>query len=348
MITRLQLETWLNKNWYGSSRRSRLLTPLMWLFVLLSGINKRLGQMRAYKARVPVVVVGNISVGGSGKTPMVIALVERLKEKGYHPAVISRGYGSQAPSYPWFVDPSQSSVEAGDEPLLLAQSCLVPVVIGADRKASIEAVMVQYPQTDILVCDDGLQHYRLQRDIEIAVVDGARGLGNAKLLPVGPLRESPKRLRQVDFVVSNGRLQAPLATALPVSTMTLEPQALQLVSSLALAKDRGEFDLQLQQQAPQAGDRVHLVTGIGNPERFKQSLSELKLDFDSHIYADHHEFAAEDLQLQPERAIVMTAKDAIKCRRFAPDNTWYLPVKAQLPESFWHRFEQMLQKFNHA
>lgn len=340
MIKRIELENWFNKNWYGTDKASRILLPLQWLYQGLSGLNKFVQQRRSFKASVPVIVVGNICVGGSGKTPLVIALVQYLLEKGYRPLVVSRGYGSQAPHYPWFVDPSQSSHEAGDEPLLIAQSCRVPVVIGAERKESIQAAMVRYPQVNIIVCDDGLQHYQMQRDIEIAVVDGQRGLGNARLLPVGPLREAPKRLREVDFVVSNGRLELPLATALPIRTMTLEPQALQPLSSLLRHEQQSSSGL----SAPAEGDQVHLLTGIGNPERFKQTVTELGLEYQAHIYADHHQFQPEDLQFTDDKAIVMTAKDAIKCRDFAPENSWFLPVQASLPETFWQKLDSSLGK----
>lgn len=306
--------------WYQGSAWLYLLWPISLLYRLLMSIRRycyRGGLFKSYRAPVPVVVVGNISVGGTGKTPMVIALVNALIKAGLKPAVISRGYGSHAPQYPYCVSPSDTADICGDEPLLIAQSTACPVVIGADRQQSIKLLLDRH-DCNVLITDDGLQHYALQRDLEIAIVDGERLFGNGQCLPMGPLREPVKRLQSVDWVVSNG------ATSQFSIHMLL--QACQLIQ------------LSTDQSCPidhwPANKKVHAIAGIGNPSRFFNTLRELGFEPVEHPFNDHHHFTRSDIAFDDDLAIVMTAKDAVKIKPFANDRCWSLPVDAQLPSSF--------------
>lgn len=291
----------------------------------------RLGLKRAERLPVPVIVVGNITVGGSGKTPLTLYLAQHLQERGWQPGIISRGYGGQADA-PQPVTASSLPSEVGDEPLLLARRSGVPVWVGAQRAAVGRALLAAEPQVNVLLCDDGLQHYALARELEIAVFDG-RGVGNGRVLPAGPLREPVSRLRQVTALVSNGELAPSVAAAsaqlpsLPVFRMSLQA---------------GEFyDLrQPSRRCPAAalhGQPLVALAGIGDPERFFSSLRELDLTFTARPFPDHHAYTLADLQAPPGAALLLTEKDAVKCAPLLqahPEQLtapmWVLPVDAVL------------------
>lgn len=269
---------------------------------------------------MPVVVVGNITVGGTGKTPLVIALVGWLRQQGMRPAVISRGYGREREETA-LVTPEMEATVAGDEPLLISREGGVPVYVGVDRVAAAERAVAD-GECDLLVLDDGLQHYRLQRDIEIVVVDGERQFGNGLCLPAGPLREPRSRLGEVDAVVVNGE------------GMRLQPQSLYRL---------GQPEQQ-QSLESLAGETVHAVAGIGNPQRFFAMLEGAGLKVISHPFPDHHQYNGDDFQFPAGRElpILMTEKDAVKCSRTMVGEdreAWVVPVKAQ----FDNELEQLLK-----
>ena len=311
------LSAWLQKLWYRMSPWHALLLPLSGLFWLLSTVRRtlyRVGGLHRVRLPVTVIVVGNISVGGAGKTPLVIWLVNFLKTHGYHPGIVSRGYGGSGKG-PQAVTSQSDPAEVGDEPLLLAQRCGCPVWIGRDRAAAGQALLAAHPAVDVLVSDDGLQHYRLRRDMEIAVIDGLRRFGNGFILPAGPLREAASRLRQIDAVVVNQ----------PTAAVQAGQYAMYL---------RGEVFYNLMQPeqrisaADLTGQALHAVAGIGNPRRFFDHLRGLGLNIIEHAFADHHVYQARDLQF--DGAILMTEKDAVKCKRWSLTNCWVLAVDAEI------------------
>ncbi|MBK8327220.1 MAG: tetraacyldisaccharide 4'-kinase [Moraxellaceae bacterium] len=313
--------------WYKGHWALCLLAPLSLLYGLISVFRRiayQQGWFRSHKFNVPVIVVGNISAGGTGKTPLTLAIVNYLKEQGYHPVIVSRGYGGQT-EYPALVTAQSTAQQVGDEPLLMFLQSQVPVVV-APKRAEAVAYVVQHNLGNVVLCDDGLQHYALARDIEIAVIDGARGLGNNHFLPQGALRESAQRLTSVDFVVINGEgYRYPQA-----HYMFLEASACVPVATSSSHK------------APVAPQKIHAVAGIGNPERFFKQLQQQGFEVIKHAFADHHQFVAADFTFDESLPIVMTAKDAVKCQQFVQDNMWQVPVTAQLPTNFYQQLSQKL------
>lgn len=313
-----RLATWFNSHWYDRTPLGTLLVPLSWLFCLTAVLRRGLYRMRLLRVRrvnVPVIVVGNITVGGTGKTPLVIALVQLLRDGGYNPGVVARGYGGTAGHWPQQVRPDSDPLVVGDEPVLIAARCRCPVAVAPDRAAAAES-LVEHARCDIILCDDGLQHYRLARDIEIAVIDGVRRFGNGHCLPAGPLREPRRRLRSVDYIVTNG-LAAPGEFA-----MRLHATAIRNVRDGSAVAERHQF----------RGKAVHAVAGIGNPDRFFAQLRGQGISPKEHGFPDHYRFRPRDLDFGDDAPVIMTEKDAVKCRRFAAANHWYLPVEAQLDE----------------
>lgn len=328
------------ERWYDGHPLFLLLLPLSLIFAAVAGLRRaacQMGWRRAWQAPVPVIVVGNISVGGTGKTPLTLALVEHLRSQGWRPGIVSRGYGGQGASYPQIVLANSDAAQVGDEPLLLARRAQVPVVIDPRRVRGVQHLLAS-SDCNIVLCDDGLQHYALARTVEIAVVDGLRGLGSGWLLPAGPLREPAKRLQSVDFVVVNGAWRAAGSRPAAGATMSLAPSAWQLVSGAALD---ATTESSAAASAPAVG-LVHAVAGIGHPPRFFAMLAGQGFQPIPHAFPDHHAYTAADLQFSPPAPIVMTEKDAVKCAGIAPSNSWYVPVQAILPDSFWQSLDQRL------
>lgn len=277
----------------------------------------RAGVLRSYRVPVPVVVVGNITAGGTGKTPLVLWVCDFLREQGYEPGIVSRGYGGRGETM--VVRGSSAPEIAGDEPVLLAQRSRCPVWIGRNRFVAARALIAANPGCDVIVSDDGLQHYGLQRDVEIAVIDGSRATGNGLPLPAGPLRESTSRLAEVDAVVVTGGLPSP-ATNAKTFAMRLDGNVFRNLLNPAFHQEAGAFH----------GKQTHAIAGIGNPARFFDHLQRLGMSFVAHAFPDHHAFSQSDLEFGEASAVVMTEKDAIKCIRFARENHWVLPVDAQV------------------
>jgi tetraacyldisaccharide 4'-kinase len=269
---------------------------------------------------VPVIVVGNITVGGTGKTPLVLWLAGLLRRHGMKPGIVSRGYGGRIRE-PRKVCGDADPADFGDEPVLIARRSGCPVWVGADRAAAAAALLAAAPDCDVVISDDGLQHYALQRDVELALIDGARGLGNRLLLPAGPLREPPSRLDVVDAIVVNGPGAVPRTSA-PVYTMTLNGAEFRNVVDPARIAAASHF----------AGKRVLAVAAIGNPARFFDHLGALRVEFETRSFPDHHAYTPADFADVDADAVVMTEKDAVKCTAFARDTWWVLPVEAE-PEA---------------
>lgn len=319
----------LVKAWYQGHWALTLLKPLSLLYRAITTVRRfayQQGYLASQRFDVPVIVVGNITAGGTGKTPLTLAIVEFLKQQGYRPAIVSRGYGGQT-EYPAQVTINSTAQQVGDEPLLMFLQSQVPVVV-APKRAQAVAYLQAKQLADVVICDDGLQHYALARDIEIAVIDGARGLGNGQLLPEGALREPPSRLNSVDFIVVNGQGY----THPQAFQMSLQPSVWQMV---------GEF---ADKEPPKPSQTIHAVAGIGNPERFFKQLEQQGFTLIKHAFADHHQFTAQDLNFADKLPIVMTAKDAVKCQAFATEKMWQVPVVAQLSNEFYQQLVKKLLK----
>lgn len=310
----------LTEAWYRkSSLWVWLLWPLSLLYRLVTLLRRGLfmiGLKRTRRFPVPVIVVGNIAVGGTGKTPLTLALIERLRAAGFRPGVVSRGYGGRSAVYPVRVGADSSATMVGDEPLLLALRSGAPVVVDPVRPRAVERLLAE-TDVDVVLSDDGLQHYALARDIEICVVDGKRGLGNGHLLPMGPLREPESRLNTIEYLVGNGGTGG-LHGAV---TMHLHADAWQAVG------EAGE--------PPAPGAKIRALAGIGNPQRFFDMLRAQGFEVVPQAFPDHHAYTAADLTFAEALPLVMTEKDAVKCRALGLRNAWYVPVTAQLPEQFF-------------
>jgi tetraacyldisaccharide 4'-kinase len=276
---------------------------------------------------VPVIVVGNISVGGTGKTPLVIWMINQLREQGFIPGVISRGYGGVAKSWPQQVRHDSDPKAVGDEAVLIAKRCHCPMAVGPDRVAAAQALL-KYSDCNIIVSDDGLQHYPLGRDMEIAVIDGTRRFGNGHLLPAGPLREPKSRLASVDIIVAN-----------ELASIGERFMKLQAGKAHNLQDPGNRVELQVFRAEP-----VHAVAAIGNPERFFSALRRAGIEVIPHAFPDHHYFTREELDFGDEKAVLMTEKDAVKCHPSWGSNYWYVPVAAQLDEKFTQQLLKTLER----
>ncbi|MGH1543665.1 MAG: tetraacyldisaccharide 4'-kinase [Arenicella sp.] len=314
---------WSEPNWL-----TYLLLPLTLLYKVLMFCRfkvYRWGFLARYRARVPVIVVGNISVGGTGKTPLTMALIELLRKKGFSPGVISRGYGGKALDWPQIVDEKSNPHYIGDEAVLIAKRLHCPVVVGPDRGKTADLLLERF-DCDVIVSDDGLQHYALRRDIEIAMVDSQRRHLNQFCLPSGPLREPVSRLRKVDMVVfhtspKRGQTKTVVASNSafpsdgPIASLWLEHQPIvSMVGNKVLNQEM----------------KVHAVAGIGHPQRFFRQLQELGFELIEHPFPDHHHFVADDFDYDDDFPIIMTEKDAVKCTAFATERFYFLPVQARL------------------
>ncbi|GAA5317168.1 MAG: tetraacyldisaccharide 4'-kinase [Candidatus Pelagadaptatus aseana] len=329
--------------WYQGRWWLYLLLPLAWLLQLLACLRRWWLQSRAQPLAASVIVVGNIAIGGTGKTPLIIVLARHLVAQGYKPGVISRGYGGRAPHYPFDVTSLSDPAHSGDEPLLIAMETQCPVVVGSDRIKSAERLIQKFG-CDVILSDDGLQHYRLARQFEICVVDGRRQMGNGFCMPAGPLRESPERLLSVDCVVVNGEEPLQTKSVDAVAHMILKPTAWKRVGS----DYDGVCQAAVGDQPWNTEDAavISAITGIGNPQRFFDTLATLGLKVDGRAFADHHAFSPADLAFVGDSPLVMTAKDAVKCRNFARPDWWYLAVEAQIDKVFWETLDNFLENNN--
>ena len=302
--------------WYHKHYLRWLLMPLSWVYLVVCSLRRiYLVRFKQQHFPVPVIVVGNITVGGVGKTPLVIALAQRLRKQGLGVGIVSRGYGATIKQFPYEVKPQDPAILVGDEPLLMAKKTHCPVVI-APKRVEAADFLLKHHSCDVIISDDGLQHYALGRALEIVVIDGQRGLGNGLCLPAGPLREPKKRIGRADFTIVNGG-QFPDAYS-----MELKPGHLRHLPT-------GDKKL-----PAQFSEIAAAVAGIGHPQRFFNTLLELGLNFKPYPFNDHHVFQENDMQFL-ENWIVMTEKDAVKCHAFAKDNMYYLPVSASIDEAFW-------------
>lgn len=309
--------------WYGGHPIGALLAPLGWVYCAVAVVRRRLyrrGLLASHRAGAPVVVIGNLSVGGTGKTPLVLRLAELAVERGWRPGILTRGYGGAGAHWPVRVRATDDPLRVGDEPVMLARRGVCPVVAGPDRVADARRAVTD-EGCDLLLCDDGLQHYRLARDLEVAVIDSARGLGNRRCLPAGPLREPPGRLRSVDLVIRNGGGGGG-------HHFHLVPGEAENLATPGVRRPLAGFH----------GLRVTAVAGIGHPERFFRDLRRLGMEVEARPYPDHHVFTAADVAGWPPGPVLMTEKDAVKCVTFAGAEAgadlWACPVRAEPDAAF--------------
>jgi tetraacyldisaccharide 4'-kinase len=319
---------WLQHHWYRITPLHLVLFPISLIFRALVALRREMyrnGILASEQLLLPVIVVGNINVGGTGKTPLTLALARQLVEHGWHPLIVSRGFGGTT-RQPQYVSATSDALQVGDEPLLMARRNICPVWIGRNRAGTARTALLANPQSNVVLCDDGLQHYRLQRDVEIAVVDGARRFGNGLMLPAGPLREPVSRLREVDAVVVNGGEAA--------------------TGQFAMHLSGDRFYNLLDPNTTASSDHFHnkknhAIAGIGNPQRYFQHLEALGISFTPHAYPDHHPYVATDLAFADCDAILLTEKDAVKCAAFADARYWALRVDAQIDPAL---LENILRK----
>jgi tetraacyldisaccharide 4'-kinase len=318
----------IDKVWYGTHPLRWLLLPLSWGYRFIVRVRRwYLQNFCQEKCPVPIIVVGNLTVGGVGKTPLVIELAKKIQQKGLKVGIVSRGYRAKIKHYPYEVQLNDSAAHVGDEPLMLAQKTQCPVVIAPKRTQAVR-YLIEKHQVQIIISDDGLQHYRMDRAIEIAVIDGMRGLGNGLCIPAGPLRESEDRLQHVDFTIVNEGIWE---DAYP---MNLVPGTLVKMSTQE-AIDPAIIT-----------GKTAAVAAIGNPQRYYSTLRKLGIEFTEYSFPDHYCFKSNDLNYK-ESFIIMTEKDAVKCRSFVTDKMYYLPVEAQLDDTFWNALwsHQQLQGY---
>jgi tetraacyldisaccharide 4'-kinase len=324
------MEQRLTKLWYREDAGPSLLQPLSWIYagvVRLRRLGYSRGWLASYGVGKPVVVVGNLTVGGTGKTPLVIWLARALTGRGFRVGIVSRGYGARAVREPRLVRDTSNWRDVGDEPLLLARSTGCATVVGRDRVAAAQALVRQ--GVDVILSDDGLQHLRLRRSCELVVIDGSRGFGNARVLPAGPLREPVSRLAEVDIVVVNGAAEHGSLNALESS---IKPPALRMTLLPGHAA-RLEHREELRPLEEFRGRAVHAVAGIGNPERFFRDLRARGLEIIEHAFPDHHAFTPGDLAFADDYPVLMTEKDAVKCATFANPRWWLVPTAASFGEA---------------
>jgi len=317
--------------WYGEQRDFLfyLLLPVSWLFCIIVWLRiwlYRIRLLRSTKLNAPVIVVGNITTGGTGKTPLIIWMANFLKEQGYKPGIVSRGYGGNAKSWPQQVRPDSDHVVVGDEAVMIAARTECPMAVGPKR-VEVARQLLQHSDVDVILSDDGLQHYAMRRDIEIAVIDGVRRFGNGQCLPAGPLRERPGRLESVDMIVVTGegeRREHPMTVSnqFAVNMLERETRSLQVF----------------------AGSAVHAVAGVGNPERFFNGLSAAGLKLQPHVFPDHYQYQRDDVIFGDNLPVLMTEKDAVKCVRFATPDFWCVPVSVELGNAFGQRLLMLLEK----
>jgi tetraacyldisaccharide 4'-kinase len=328
----------LQQLWYGESRLRWLLAPLSWLFGAIVVIRRSLfrsGALRSVRVSKPVIVVGNLTVGGTGKTPLVIWLANTLSAQGCNVAVITRGYGGKAGSWPQTVVTHSDPALVGDEAVLIAQQTQAIVIAGPDRVASAQQAIAA--GAAVIISDDGLQHYRLQRDCELVVVDASRGFGNGWLLPAGPLREPVARLQQADLVLVNQRTEAqPIQLAVPTVTYRIELTTLRALNA-DVTRPLADF----------RGQAVQVVTAIGNPQSFITVLQQHGLQVAARVLPDHAALTQADIEFDHDLPVLMTEKDAVKCQRLAGLRHWAVGAQVVLAEPARAQLLQCIQQALH-
>lgn len=309
------MDNFLQKMWYQPNKLYYIFIPLSWIYIVIISLRKllyKLGIKKTTRFPVPIIIIGNVTVGGTGKTPSLIAIANEFLKQKFRVGIVSRGYKSKAKRYPKLISNHDDAYEVGDEPLLIARHCDCPVVIDPNRVRAVKYLLEKFP-CDVVLSDDGLQHLALGRDIEIVVIDGKRRFGNQQCLPAGPLREPLSRLKTVNYLITQGQAQH------NEYDMFLQPTYFINLKNPQKKYAVLEFPYR----------KIHATTAIGNPHRFFHDLKEMNLDVISHAFPDHYFFSEQDFsQFTDDEIVIMTEKDAVKCQKFARDNFWYLEVEA--------------------
>ena len=332
--------SFLERAWHKRARWLILLWPVSLLFQALTTIRRAAQQSkkRPVDLTAPLIVIGNISLGGTGKTPLLIALSQELQKQGFKPGIVSRGYGGHALGYPLAVNSDSDVSQSGDEAFLIAEKTSCPVYVDPDRSAALRALLFR-EDVDVVLSDDGLQHYNLYRDLEIVVVDGQRLFSNGFCLPAGPLRESMNRLKEAQHIVVNGEPAREILQLAGAIKMQLEPRSLvNMVSGEKRPFAGAPFNM---------GNRLQAVSALGNPQRFYALLERLPYQVEIFSFPDHHRFTADDFEqegIDMHQPVVMTEKDAVKCRQFAKNNFWYLSVEVNLESQFFERLTEDIRR----
>ena len=328
------LYKWIHKVWYENAISGLILIPFSGIYLIIIKFKEflyRCNFLLSNKVKVPVIIIGNITAGGTGKTPIVIWLANELKIRGYSPGIISRGYGGRKVNLPTIVDIESDPSIVGDEPILIARRSRCPVAVDTNRVRS--SMMLIENGVDVIISDDGLQHTQLQRDFEICVIDGSLGFGNYRLIPSGPLRELPSRLRKVDQILVNGKNNFQNSESFELEALDANRLNGTLCKPLSSFKDK----------------TVHAVAGIGNPRRFFELLKSFKINIIEHSFRDHAVFNAEDLNFDDQLEILMTEKDAVKIGKNIDDKFWFIPVEVSMEKStsadLIHKIELCLKHF---
>ena len=324
------LENLIEKVWHSKNIFSLLLFPLSLIYISIIYLRRtlyQLGLISITKINAPTIVVGNIVAGGTGKTPLVIWLAKYFKGKGFLPGIVSRGYGGKYLSNIELVKPTSNPLLVGDEPVIIARNTNCPVVVAKKRAKGAKELVEKY-NCNIILCDDGMQHYSLARDIEIAVIDGQRRFGNNYCFPAGPLREPKNRIFKADLIVSKYIART--------CEHKMDYTYNQLVSLNELPKTIPVSDLH--------GMTVHAIAGINNPDHFFSYLRSHKLELIIHKFPDHYSFTKDDVRFDDNFPVVMTEKDAVKCLNYSSDKHWYVPISAELPKSFIYDLDKLMEK----
>jgi len=328
-----KLELKLFQIWQSKQGAAKVLRPISWLYCAIVICRRWAYLLKIKKTETiaaPVIVVGNLTVGGTGKTPLVTWLTNYLKDHGYQPGIISRGYGGKARHWPQQVRPDGDPVAVGDEAILISKRTACPMAVGPERLVSGRELLHYHPGCNVIISDDGLQHYALYRDIEVAVIDGKLRFGNGYCLPAGALRENIKRLKKVDFIVTNGDAE-----------QDEYGMYYRLTDACSLQDSRQSRPIEQFK-----GQQVHAVAGIGNPDRFFNQLSEMGIDVIAHPFPDHYFYKEDDLVFDDDKPILMTEKDAVKCKRFAKQHHWFVPVTVEVQEAFGQAILEKLKVIN--